>query len=151
MKNQYIPRSEEELQKFDEIVKKAMGYSEDRGDQVSVSSISFADGAAVNMPAEAQTSKLDMLKQVGNYKKTIINILLAALVFFLVIRPLMKSMKNLAKDISSKTLELSSETRDYAQLGGSGGAHQKERIFEISKSNNERAQQLVKSWIGEQE
>lgn len=151
MKNKYIPRSEEELKKFEEIVKKAMGYNEDREDQVLVSSISFADGAAMDMPAEATSSKLDMLKQVGNYKKTIINLLLVSLVFFLVIRPLMKSMKNMAKDISSKTLELARDTGDYAQISGSSGASKKERILEISKSNQERAQQLIKSWIGEQE
>jgi len=151
LKKSYIPRTEEELRKFEEIVKKAMGYNEDREDQVSVSSIPFADSVPLDTQAEAPSSKLDMLKKVGNYQKTIINLLLAAMVFFLVIRPLMKSMKKLSEDVSVKVNQLESRQGDSAQIGEGRGTDPKEQVFEISENNHERAQQLIKGWIGEQE
>ncbi len=141
----------EELKKFEEIVKKAMGYSEDREDQITVSSISFANSASPDMPAETKSSKLDMLKKVGNYRKTIINLLLAALVFFLVIRPLMKSMKSLSEEVSVKVKQLEADTEAPGREGGGRKIDQKQQIFEVSQNNHERAQQLIKGWIGELE
>ncbi|MBC8432315.1 flagellar basal-body MS-ring/collar protein FliF [Desulfobacula sp.] len=154
IKKTYVARSADELKKFDEIVKKAMGYSEDREDQVTVSSISFADSGAglEDLPAEAESSKLGILKQVLGYKKTIINLLLAAILFVLVIRPLMQSMKNLAKDISIKTEQLSRDTgREHEQLADTSARGQMERVMKISRESNEKAQQLIKGWIGENE
>lgn len=154
MKRTYVARSADELKKFDEIVKKAMGYSEDREDQVTVSSISFADSGAglEDLPAEAESSKTGMLKQVLGYKKTIINLLLAAILFVLVIRPLMQSMKNLAKDISIKTAQLSGDAgREHEQLVDTSARGQMERVMKISRESNEKAQQLIKGWIGENE
>ena len=79
IKKSYIPRSEDEMKKFEDIVKKAMGYSEDREDQISVSSIPFSE--AIPTDIEAEKEGFDVLKHVGNYKKTIVNLLLVVLVF----------------------------------------------------------------------
>lgn len=149
-KKTYVPRSDQELKKFEEIVKKAMGYNEDRADQVTVSSISFA-GAVPDMPEEAKGSKLDMLKQVANYKKTIINFALVIMVFFLVIRPLMKSMKNLADEVALEQKQLAAETGEYTQISGPTSVNPKEKVYEISQSNHDKTQQVLKGWIGEQE
>lgn len=154
IKRTYVARSADELKKFDEIVKKAMGYSEDREDQVTVSSIFFADSGTgfEDLPAEAESSKLGILKQVLGYKKTIINLLLAAILFVLVIRPLMQSMKNLAEDISIKTAQLSRDTgEEHEQLADTSARGQMERVMQISRENDEKAQQLIKGWIGESE
>jgi len=151
MKRAYIPRSAEELKKFEEIVKKAMGYNEDRADQVTVSSISFADAVPMDMQPETKSSKLDMLRQVANYKKTIINFVLVILVFFLVIRPLLKSMKDLAQEVAVEQKKLAADTGEYAQISAPKGMGAKERVVEISQSNQEKTQQLIKGWIGDQE
>lgn len=151
MKKTYIPRNDQEIKTFEEIVKKAMGYNEDRADQVTVSSISFADTVPLDLPSETKGSTLDMLKQAANYKKTIINFLLVILVFFLVIRPLMKSMKNLAEEVAVEQKQLAIETGEYAQISGPQGLSPKEKVIEISQSNQDKTQQLIKGWIGEQE
>lgn len=153
MQRTYVARSADELKKFEEIVKKAMGYNEDREDQVTVSSISFANSSAgfEDLPAEAESSKLGILKLVLGYKKTIINLMLAAILFVLVIRPLMQSMKNLAEDISAKTEQLTREGEEATQIVDTGGRSQMERVIRISRDNNEKAQQLIKGWIGENE
>ena len=56
----YVPRTEEEMKRIEEIVKKAMGYSTERQDQVEVVSIQFGLGAeepAVGVEAAPDTNK----------------------------------------------------------------------------------------------
>jgi len=112
-KRTYIPRSEAELKKFTDIVKMAMGYSEDREDKVSVSSMAFSE--AISIDTKTEKEGFDILKLVGNYRKTIINLLLAALVFFIIVRPLLKSIKKMARENILERKELPSGTEGYAQ------------------------------------
>ena len=148
-KRNYIPRSEQELKTFEEIVKKAMGYNEDREDQVSVSSIEFSKVVPMDSKAHVEDNKY--LKLLQDYKKTIINLVLVIVVFFLIVRPLLKSVKNITKEVASARKELPVVSGEYAQIHESSKVGQKERVLEISASNPEGAQQLIKGWIGEQE
>jgi flagellar M-ring protein FliF len=151
-KRKYIPRTEQELQKFEEIVKKAMGYSEDREDQVTVSSISFQETSPMDNDAAISTSKLDMALQiVKDYRKTIVNLLLVAMVFIFIVKPLLKSMKNITKEAILINEELTAVSDEYAQLPESRGMDRKNQVIEITQKNPEKAQQLIKGWIGEQE
>ena len=150
MKSKYIPRSEQELKTFEEIVKKAMGYNEDREDQVSVSSISFANNIPVDTTAEMEISKFDqILTIVKDYRKTIVNFLLVVMVFMLIVKPLLKSIKNIAKEVISEAKKLPSGQGEYAQISESKEMNQMERVRKISQSDPKKTQQLVKGWIGE--
>jgi len=148
-KRTYIPRSEVELKKFEDIVKMAMGYSEDREDKISVSSMAFSQMISVDTKAEKEG--FDILKLVGNYRKTIINLLLAVLVFFIIIRPLLKSIKKMARETISERKELPSGTEGYSQISESREMSQKEKALETVKHSPEKTQQLLKGWIGERE
>jgi len=152
-KRKYIHRTEQELKKFEEIVKKAMGYNEDREDQVTVSSISFQETSPImDNEAAIAPSKLDLILQiVKDYKKTIVNLLLVAMVFIFIVKPLLKSMKNITKEAVLINEELTAVSDEYAQLPGSKGLGRKNQVIEITQKNPERAQQLIKGWIGEQE
>ncbi len=151
-KRKYIPRTEQELKKFEEIVKKAMGYNEDREDQVTVSSISFSVTAPMDNEVAVAPSKLDqILDIVKDYKKTLINLLLVAMVFIFIVKPLLKSMKGITKEAVLINEELTAVSDEYAQLPASRGLGMKNQVNEITQKNPEKAQQLIKGWIGEQE
>jgi flagellar M-ring protein FliF len=151
-KRKYIPRTEQQLKKFEEIVKKAMGYNEDREDQVTVSSISFSETSPIDNEVAIAPSKLDQILQiVKDYRKTIINLLLVAMVFFFIVKPLLKSMKGITKEAVLMNEELTTVSDEYAQLPGSRGLGMKNQVVEITQKNPEKAQQLIKGWIGEQE
>jgi flagellar M-ring protein FliF len=151
-KRKYIPRTEQELKKFEEIVKKAMGYNEDREDQVSVSSISFSVTSSMDNEAAIAPGKLDQILQiVKDYRKTIVNLLLVAMVFFFIVKPLLKSMKGITKEAVLMNEELTAVSDEYAQLPGSRSLGMKSQVNEITQNNPEKAQQLIKGWIGEQE
>ena len=148
MKRTYIPRSEAELKKFTDIVKMAMGYSEDREDKVSVSSIAFSK----KIPTDTKTEKegFNILTLAARYRKTIINLLLAALVFFIIIRPLLKSIKKMAGETIFERKELPSGTDKYARIPESREMNEKEKALEAVRRSPKKSEQLLKGWIGEQ-
>jgi len=79
----YVPRTEEELRRFSEIVKTAIGYSEKRGDMVQVTNVQFL----VETPEELPSSKLQnpIVKIAIRYG---LLALAAILLFLFVVRPL---------------------------------------------------------------
>ncbi len=82
----YIPRTAVEMGKIETVVKNAMGYSGDRDDQLSVVNISF------------ETEKLEeggsdfLLSDWMPLIRYLIGFTLALVIFFLIIRPIMKSL-----------------------------------------------------------
>jgi len=148
-KKMYVPRADAELKKFEDIVKTAMGYSEDREDKVSVNSIPFSE--VISIDTKTEKEGFDILKLVGNHRKTLINLLLVVLIFFIIVRPLLKSIKKMARDTILERRELPSGTEEYARISESREVSQKERALETIKRSPEKTEQLLKGWIGERE
>jgi flagellar M-ring protein FliF len=148
-KNVYVPRSEEELRKFEEIVKKAMGYNEDREDQVSVNCIEFSGAVAESSMIATIDDKFDLLNMVGRYRKTIFNFILMVVVFLLIVRPLIKSMKGVIKEVGPENTALPEGSEEFTQIPEIKKLSPKERVIEIAKSNPDKTQQLLNGWIGE--
>jgi len=143
----YIPRTAEEITQFEAIVKSAMGYSEDREDQISVNSIPFSD----NLPVEFETEEpaVGMMDMVLDSKKIIINLLLMVLVFFLLIRPLLKSLKKMAAEPALVNRQLAVAGEDAREIETSVQLGRRERVIEMAKNNPDRTEQLIKSWMSE--
>ena len=100
-KNQvYVPRSQEEMKQFENIVIKAMGYNENRSDQVSMECFPFASiGQIESGPA------LTGLKMVQKeYGRSIANLLLVVVLFLLVIRPIIKTVKDIKTTVEQEAL-----------------------------------------------
>lgn len=151
-KRKYIPRTEQELKLFEEIVKKAMGYNEDRKDQVAVSSISFSEVARVDSEISMGPDKTDLiLKIMKDYRKVIINLFLVAMVFIFIVRPLLNSMKTIAKNTLLTNEAPFSVFGEYSQLTELNGMNRKNKVLKVTIDNPEKAQRLIKRWIREQE
>lgn len=84
-KEQYTPRSKEEMATFMEIVKRAVGYNPERGDQVEVANMQFADDH--KKPIEEAA----FYKKPGFYFKTLQYLLyiVILLVVFWIVRAIM--------------------------------------------------------------
>lgn len=149
VKKTYIPRSEAELEKFTNIVRMAMGYSEDREDKVSVSSIAFSDDLSIDTKPEKEG--FDIVKLIGNHRRMILNLLLAALIFFIVIRPLLRNIKKMAGEGISERRELPTGTKEYARISESNEMSQKEKALEAVRLSPKKTEQLLKGWIAERE
>ncbi len=85
----YTPRSAEEMQRIQELVRAAVGYDQTRGDQMNVVNVRFArdpgEGVSAATPL-AGFDKNDIMRAV----ELGVLALVAALIIFFVIRPMMK-------------------------------------------------------------
>ncbi len=143
----YIPRTAAEMAQFEAIVKSAMGYSEDREDQISVSSIPFSD--SMGLEDQPAVQNFDVLQILNDSKKLLINIVLMILVFFLLIRPLLKSLKKMAYEPVFENQQLQTAAEGVQQLPAGENLDPRERVLEITKSEPVKTEQLIKSWISE--
>ncbi|MBL4588704.1 MAG: flagellar M-ring protein FliF [Alphaproteobacteria bacterium] len=84
----YVPRSDEELSKIENLVRAAIGYNEDRGDTITIETMQFVRLEIEDLSAETQVlgfEKSDLLDAVE-----IITIgIMGILVILLVLRPMM--------------------------------------------------------------
>ncbi len=87
-KTLFLPRKDEELERIQQLVRSAVGYKSDRGDQIEVSSISFGGPDVVEEPDLASTI-MDYASRMG---KPILNALLIFLFLLLVVRPVILAL-----------------------------------------------------------
>lgn len=155
----YIPRPEEEIKKYTEIVKKAIGYNEERGDEVEVVSIPFESNVSINeeeiTPAKFQISSLlPMMKYV-------VSVVAIALIFLFIVKPLMKTvltptgqMGGIASGVGyggslTRVGELGAEAAVYPQFQVDAESKAREEAIKIARENPQHTAKLIKAWISE--
>lgn len=88
---EYAPRSEDEMERIEQLVRTAVGYDEARGDQVTVVNMPFdapaAAGGVESSNPLADFDKNDIMRAV----ELAILAIVALLIVFFVVRPLLKS------------------------------------------------------------
>ena len=90
-KAKYLPRTPEELQKIEALIKSAVGYNTERGDQVTVANIPFQDTGEGAEPEAARWWEAPFF--LALLKNGLIAASFLALIF-LVVRPLMRSIRS---------------------------------------------------------
>ncbi len=142
----FIPRSQAELNRFITIVKNAMGYSEDREDQISVESFPFAYMEDLGRP------EFDWKSFVKQYGRSLINVLLVLLLFIFVILPLVKSMK----EIKATVVESLPSPEERKALAGAGSRksipsvsemNNKQKAFHFANEDMEKTTNILKGWV----
>ena len=168
----YRPRTEEEMQKLDELIKSAVGYNQDRGDMVEVKNIQFARNQ------QLEPEKIEEILILGFTKDEVIRIaegigvaLVAILVIVLVIRPLINNafdMSNkgndtrlLGENAEEDNLLLSNFLNDDTDAGadminlnkidGRVKASSVKRINDIVEKNPDTAVNIVRGWLYQNE
>ncbi|MBF0210860.1 MAG: flagellar M-ring protein FliF [Desulfamplus sp.] len=97
----YVPRTEEEMKQFHDVVGKAVGYNEEREDQVSVESFPFASIDEMGQDDPELKGWKFVQKEYG---RTIANVLLIILLFLFVIRPIIKTAKDIQTSVEQAAL-----------------------------------------------
>ncbi len=93
----FVGRSPEQLKSMEDIVRKAIGYNEGRGDQITVSNIPFAtESAEAGGFVKAENRWFKLARE---YIRPVINVLIVLLVFFLIVRPLMRRFETLSEEM----------------------------------------------------
>jgi flagellar M-ring protein FliF len=92
----FVGRSPEQLKSLEDIVRKAIGYNEGRGDQITVSNIPFAVESADGGFVKAENRWVKLARE---YFKPALNLVLVLLVFFLIVRPLMRRLETMSEEM----------------------------------------------------
>ncbi len=144
----YVPRSAEELKKYEEIVKRAMGFDEDRGDQVYVSTLPLS--MSPGLDGFSEETGIDWLGFGRRYLKAGLNLVLIILVFLFVVRPLVKSVKGIGTGVEG-------QRQLPASQGGGASATLPEPHMDIrqktvmlAKNNTDKTEQLLRGWLNEE-
>lgn len=135
---------------FEDMVKKAVGFDERRGDQVEVSCISFAAQEYEEAPPP---QKAGWKEYVGKASKPLFNGILLLLVFLFVVRPLIKWITRRAEEVKlPQELPITAgELEHEISKAGERVAVVREQIFELAKTDPEKSIRQIKAWLKEKE
>jgi flagellar M-ring protein FliF len=157
-RTEYQPRGKEEMDQLVALVKKAVGYDAQRGDQVEVSNVAFQPLE----PAEETSSWPTWVREVQDTGlPRILGVLaLAVIVLLLLIRPAFRALGRRAdavilpqgRPMTVTELENTIEARPAGLLlsGQAGAGDQTEAVQtlrRLARENPQRATQLLRSWL----
>jgi flagellar M-ring protein FliF len=146
-----VPRTEEELAKFTDMVKAAVGYDANRGDVISVVSAPFEQGVTEAGLAPEKEPLVDpQLVPVILKYATIALIMLFVILF--VVRPVMKRLtqeKKALEEIQRSTAALGGGGGEFALEAGQKEFDSVERLKRVVRENPQQVAMVLKGWIKE--
>lgn len=144
----FVPRSRKEMKEFQDIVKKAIGFDGNRGDQVSVTNIPFAiDNNAVKPAPVAHADWMDYLRK---GMKPLFNILLVVLFFLFALKPFRNWLKQTKDYFGSQALPARAGVPELgAPSPEEGGQIRKDQILDLTRTDPEKIVTVIRSWIQE--
>ncbi|MDP8224558.1 MAG: flagellar basal-body MS-ring/collar protein FliF [Candidatus Lernaella stagnicola] len=107
---QYVPRTSDEMLTYEEIVKKIVGFTLSRGDQIEIANIQFVSEALGF--EEVPTSQLDVIIRILQYVFAVVG---ALLFLFIVVRPLIRWLTS--EPALERQLGLPAEMLEGATVG----------------------------------
>ncbi|GBD96501.1 MAG TPA: flagellar M-ring protein FliF [Nitrospirae bacterium] len=140
---QYITRSEEDVKYYEDIVRKTIGFTEERGDEISVTVMPFE---AVETGDDQEVQK-DYMPVVFTVLKYLVPLLVAILFFLIVLRPLVKSITS---PMPAKTARAPAEGRtEIGEPLQPKEIPMEKKVIDWAAKNPQEAAGLVKGWLEE--
>jgi flagellar M-ring protein FliF len=140
----YVARSEEEMKRIEEIVKKAMGYSVERQDQVQVTNVQFDIGTE-EPSVQGIEAAADSTNPFVPYLRYGVGGLFFLLILFLVVRPLLSMLG--ATGGSSGQGDQPTLPASVSQVEAALGGKDHSRLIDMARSNPESTAVVVKQWL----
>ncbi|MBF0397499.1 MAG: hypothetical protein HQK78_12045, partial [Desulfobacterales bacterium] len=147
----YVQRTTSEMEQFRKTVQNAMGYSSDREDQVSVESFPFHYMEELVMAKPA----FNWLVFAKENRNSLANILLILLVFFFLVRPVAKTIKEIktptpppaALAPPEEKAMIAPPPEETIELPPPHKMTTKDKATMLAKRDVERAASMLRSWI----
>ncbi len=143
----FQPRTEEELRQYEEIVKRAVGFSAERGDAVQV----------ISLPFSQQEEPMAEARKGFDYQRYILPavrygtiLVLSFLVFLFLVKPLMKQLSMKPPKRAMPMGGGQSLTQEIGAAVRPKEIERKDEIVEWAKNNPEQAAFLIKQWVEEE-
>ncbi len=150
----YKARTPEELNTLLEIVKTAVGYNEDRGDQIKLENVQFDKSALTEEMARMESER--RWEQAKTAAKVILGFIFIILFFTKIIRPLMTWMTTTVEVVPEEIPELGSpeedaieeEKRRLAELGTQSQELRK-TVGEFASTDPKYTAGIIRRWMKE--
>ncbi|HEX2725224.1 MAG TPA: flagellar basal-body MS-ring/collar protein FliF [Beijerinckiaceae bacterium] len=161
----YQPRPQEELDRITALVRTAIGFDRNRGDQVEVVNLRFAEApTAVEIPSEPLLSSVFNPTKEDLYRLMELGVLalLTIIVLLMVVRPMLKNVFGTSKGgravvaaIAGDNLALpaaqpasaAAQMIEIAKITGQMRADSVERIGEMVNANPQETVAVLRNWI----
>ena len=141
----YVARSEDDMKRIEEIVKKAMGYSADRQDQVQVTNVQF-DIATEEPPAQGVEAAAEPANSFTPYIRYAVGGGLFLLILFLVVRPLMAMLGTTGQPAEGATTPQLPASVSQVEAAIAGGKP-RSQIVDMARGNPDATTLVVKQWL----
>ena len=141
-----------QMKTFEAIVKNALGFNQERGDQVTVENVAFnikkqsvGDMPGAPSPAEG------WMEYVKKASKPVLNVLIVALFFLIAIKPFKKWLNQTSEYVSTRALPRGRGNEELSNSAGDLMARQSEKLklLEATKENPDVAADIIKTWLNE--
>ena len=153
------PRSQDELNKIQELAQAAIGFDAKRGDTISVQNMSF-EGAAVNSDLPATGWANQMQKAVSDYSsilRPISLLLLFVLAYLFVVRPVQKQALSrneltagLQPALATGNTQALGASQSYAIDNAQRAAQLKSQAFELVRQKPLDTARAMQAWMREE-
>ncbi|MBI3768928.1 MAG: flagellar M-ring protein FliF [Deltaproteobacteria bacterium] len=135
----FTPRPSEEIDRYKELIKRAVGFNEERGDQIEVASTPFQTPPLPEAP-EAPT----VLSRLGAWSDVLWRaggLLAIVVIALLVVRPFLLAMASRAPLVVPGT------TLAAQRALSQGGGSESTSFLEIARRNPEQTAQVIRQWV----
>ena len=140
----YVARSEEDMKRIEEIVKKAMGYSAERQDQVQVTNVQFDIGTE-EPSAQGIEAAADSTNPFIPYLRYGVGGVFFLLILFMVVRPLLTMLGTTGA--SSGQVHTPTLPASVSQVEAALEGKPRSQLIDMARSNPDSTAVVVKQWL----
>jgi len=143
--DQYVVRSDEDMKYYEDIVKKTIGFTEDRGDEISLKVMPFAVPEVIEV-GEVEKDYLPLILTILKY---FVPIVIALMFFLLIVRPLINSLskvpaRRMTRAIAGEEVLTGLEAPAVPQE-----ISLQEQVVDWAGNNSGQAAGMIKGWVEE--
>ncbi len=148
VQREYLPRTEDEMQKLEAIVKSAINFNEERGDRFDIINMPFKT-TKIFEPEEVPVGIVDKIMEFKPFFKHIITIGILLFSFLFIVRPLLKWLTSDSLGevqlISQLPKAVDELEREYAN--GIKSLPSKSSALNAIAANKEESAKLMQDWL----
>ena len=150
----YFPRTQEEMTKLEDIVKRAVNFDSARGDMIEVVNIPF-ETAKLRFEQKEEVIEdenwLSILKQYSSYIKYVFLVIFVFFSFLFIVRPLIQWLTSTSTGESALLGQLPKTIEEVEREYGVDvkGLPFKNKALQMVTSDKERSAQVMRNWMKE--
>ncbi len=151
----YQPRSQEDMDKYAQIIRSAVGFDQDRGDVIQVENVQFDRSEFEAQKKEiARAEQIDMGMEIG---KLVVALIFLILFFTRVIRPIINWMTMTvevipeAEQLGASEFDAVDEEKRRLSEMASESAHVRESVAEFVSNDPKYTASVIRKWMREKE